>query len=94
MRQWLTRAFVKGVKIWYDVGEVMRMIRSGEQICNYKLVNFKSGTDNLFNARIKFFAKPFCVKVPENDSAEDRCDGGISEKVDIENIEMSTESFR
>ena len=59
------------------------MIRSGEQICNHKLVNFKSGTNNLFNAGIKFFAESFCVKVLENDSAEDRCDGGISEKVDI-----------
>ena len=70
------------------------MIRSREQICNHKLVNFKRGTDNLFNAGIKFFAEPLCVKVPENDSAEDRSDGGISEKGDIENIEMSTESFR
>ena len=72
----------------------MRMIRSWQQICNHKLVNFKRGTDNLFDAGIKFFAEPFCVKVPENDSTEDRGDGGISEKVDIENIEMPTESLR
>ena len=72
----------------------MRMIRSGEQICNHKFVNFKSGTDNLFNAGIKFFAEPLCIQMPENNSAEDWGDGGIGEKVDIENIEMSTESFR
>jgi len=43
-----------------------------------KIVNSKD-EKNLLNARVKLFAEPLCVEVPEDDPAKDGVDGGVGE---------------
>ncbi len=40
---------------------------------------FERWKKNLLNARVKLFAEPLSVEVPEDDPAEDGVDGGVGE---------------
>lgn len=47
---------------------------------------------NLLNARVKLFAEPLSVEVPEDDPAEDGVDGGVGEQIDVEGVEVPDEA--